>query len=208
MFLNATCCVILKLNLYGICLVSAPSKSVFLHFFVFWTALLGPFCAGLAGGASAALRAFIPAPRYDTRRFKLHGAPKVRYFQAHSSLSPPAVLTLRCARLFPPRSYATRRFSTSVLLWYSSNSRSIACFGLHFQAHSVPSPPAALVLRFARLSPPPRYDTRRFSSPVLLAFSTFCVFWTALQGPFFAGIACGASVALRAFVPNRSTRAC
>ena len=28
------------------------------------------------------------------------------------------------------------------------------------------SRPAALVLRFARLFPPPRYETRRFSTPV------------------------------------------
>jgi hypothetical protein len=94
-----------------------------------------------------------------------------------------------------------RKFSTSVLLWYSPNSQSVACFSLHFQVYSVPSPPAALVLRFARLSPPQRHSTRRFSSPVLFAFSMSCVFWNALPGPLSAGVVCGASLALRALIP-------
>jgi hypothetical protein len=111
------------------------------------------------------------------------------------------VLMLRCARLFPPPRYATRRFSTSVLLFYSPNSQPTACFSLHFQVYSVPGPPAALVVRFARLSPPPRHRTRRFSSPVLFTFSTLCVFCTALLGLFCAETACGASAALHALIP-------
>jgi hypothetical protein len=80
--------------------------------------------------------------------------------------SSPAALVLRVAQLFPPPGYEMRRFSTPVLLRYSLNSPCFACFELHFLVHSVLSPPAALVLRFARLFPPPRYETRRFSTPV------------------------------------------
>jgi hypothetical protein len=72
---------------------------------------------------------------------------------------------------------------------------------MHFQVHLVLSSLAALVLRFARLSPPPGYESRGFSSPVLLAFSAFRVFWIALPSPFCAEPACGARAALRAFVP-------
>jgi hypothetical protein len=128
------------------------------------------------------------------------------YFYTHSALSPPAVPVLRCARLFPPPRYATRRFSTSVLLLYSPNSQPAAFFSLHCQVYSVPGPPAVLVLRFARLSTPPRHRTRRFSSPVLFAFSTLCVFCTALLGPFCAETACGAGAALHAFVPATKTQ--
>jgi hypothetical protein len=118
------------------------------------------------------------------------------YFYTHSALSPPAVPVLRCARLFPPPRYATRRFSTSVLLLYSPNSQPAAFFSLHFQVYSVPGPPAVLVLRFARLSTPPRHRT----------FSTLCVFCTALLGPFCAETACGASATLHAFVPATKTQ--
>jgi hypothetical protein len=61
-------------------------------------------------------------------------------------------------------------------------------------------PPAALVLRFARLIPPPRYEMRiqhPYAPVAFSEFSMFCVFWTALP----AEPACGASDALRAFNP-------
>jgi hypothetical protein len=80
--------------------------------------------------------------------------------------SSPAALVLRVEQLFPPPGYETRRFSTPVLLRYSPNSPCFACFELHFLVNSVLSPPAALVLRFAHLFPLPRYETRRFSTPV------------------------------------------
>ena len=77
----------------------------------------------------------------------------------------------------------------SVLLC-SLNYPCFACFRLFFQVHSMRGSPAALLLRFARLSPPPRYDTLTFRTPVFLAFSMCWVFWTALPGPLCAGLAC------------------
>jgi hypothetical protein len=126
--------------------------------------------------------------------------------------SPPAALVPRFARLSPPPRYDTRRFITSVLLWFCPNSGSIACFTMHFQVHSEPSPPAALVLRFARLSPPPRYKVRHAqihhvcATLVLSEFWICCVFYNALSGPFRTEPACGASTALRAFVPAPKVR--
>jgi hypothetical protein len=156
-FLNATCCVILK-YLYGLCLVSAPSKSVFLHFFVFWTALLGPFCAGLAGGASAALRACIPAP-------------KVRYAQIQAPQRPQGTILPGpfCAEPTCGANAALRAF--------------------------VPAPK----LRYAQIQ-------HTCAPLVFLEFSIFCVFWTALPGPFRAEPACGASATLHAFVPAPKVR--
>jgi hypothetical protein len=90
------------------------------------------------------------------------------------------------------------KFNSPVLLAFYM----FCVFWMHFQVHSVLSPPAALVLGFVRLSPPPRYETRRLSPPVLLAFSIFCVFWIALPGPFCAELAGGARAALRAFIPT------
>jgi hypothetical protein len=111
---------------------------------------------------------------------------------------------LCCASRICPRPQGTRRADSAPLC--SLHSPCFACFVMHLQAHSVLSPPAALVLRFARFPPPPRYETSRFSSPVLLANSMFCVFWIVLPGPFCAELAGGARAALRAFVPAPRVR--
>jgi hypothetical protein len=70
----------------------------------------------------------------------------------------------------------------------------------------VPKPPAAPVLRFARLFRP--QGTRRADSAprAPVAFSAFCVFETALPDPFCAEPACGASAALRALVSAPKVR--
>jgi hypothetical protein len=60
--------------LWCIPFVPAPSPStpdVLLNFCVFCTALLGPFCAETACGASAALRAFVPAPKAQDAQIQL-----------------------------------------------------------------------------------------------------------------------------------------
>jgi hypothetical protein len=153
-----------------ICLVAAACTSALLHFGVFWSEFLGPFGAELACGTSAALCAFIPAPKVRHAQIQ-HPYTPVAFsmfcvfstaHQVHSVLSAPAALVLRFAPVFPPPRYKTRRLNNHVLLWHSP---CFACLRLHFQVHSLPGAPAALVRRCARLSPPPRYKTRRFMLP-------------------------------------------
>jgi hypothetical protein len=85
-------------------------------------------------------------------------------------------------------------------------SSSSACFALHFHVHFVPRPPVALVLRSA-VCPRPQGTRRADSAPhARVAFSTFCVFKTALLCPFCAETACGASAALRALIPAPKVR--
>jgi hypothetical protein len=154
---------------------------------------------------SAVIRAFIPAPKAQDAQIQLPCASCIFHvLRVLDCTSRPILFLARlrrscCASRVCPRPQGTRRADSAPPC--SLQTQRFACFGLHFQVHSVLSSLAALVLRFARLSPPPRYETRRFSSPVLLAFFMFCVFWIALPGPFRAEPACGARAALRAFVP-------
>jgi hypothetical protein len=103
-----------------------------------------------------------PPPRYDTRRFKLHGAPKIRYF----------------GTILPGPFYAEPTCGASAAL------RAFV---------------SALKVRYAQI--------QHICAPlVFFELSIYCVFWTALPGPFRAEPACGASAALRAFVPAPKVR--
>jgi hypothetical protein len=74
-FLNAACGVIYSTDFCGVYLfylLPLPLPlMVLLNFCVFCTALLGSFCAETACGASAALRAFVPAPKAQDAQIQL-----------------------------------------------------------------------------------------------------------------------------------------